>query len=254
MHPQVLTAPEQLELFVQQALQKNIGEICVTDHMPLSISHAHDRLPHGSVGKYCARIRELAKRYEERIKIKCGIEIDYHPRALREIECVLEQGEFDYVLGSSHLHVFVKNYSDYTRNGFARAALENAIMAANSGLFHAITHPDMYRFVFEDQKRFPLVDDGYRAELHWDLFEELFEAVKRNGMYLEINPHLAEQKENLSFTYPEMQVAQWALRSGVRFSYGSDAHQPRSVGALLEELEAHPIYGQGLRQWESEVP
>ena len=251
MHPQVLTQPLQFEAFVQQALQKNIAEICVTDHMPLSLSHATDRLPRGKVGEYCARVRELASRYEGQISIKCGIEIDYHPSVLGEIEDVLAQGDFDYILGSSHLHVFVKNYTEYSRNSFAHAALENSILAANSGLFHAISHPDMYRFVFQNPARFPLKDDGYRAELHRDLFEELFSAAAQKKVYLEINPHLAEHECSLDFMYPEAQVAQWALQSGVRFSYGSDAHKPSSVGAYLDELEAHPVYGKALKEWES---
>ena len=110
LHPMVLQCPERLDWFVERAKQKNIGEICVTDHMPLSLSNAPDRIPSGQVREYCARVRELAKRYEGTIKIRCGIEIDYHPSARAEIERVLDEGDFDFVLGSSHMHIFLKEF------------------------------------------------------------------------------------------------------------------------------------------------
>lgn len=61
IHPTILRKPEQFALFVENALSKNIEEICVTDHMPLSISNASDRIPKGMVGDYCRAVQEMAK-------------------------------------------------------------------------------------------------------------------------------------------------------------------------------------------------
>lgn len=251
MHPTVLTAPERFDAFVSMALKKGIGEICVTDHMPLSISRASDRLVREGIADYCARVRELARRYEGQIRIKCGIEIDYHPSVISEIEYVLGEGDFDYILGSSHMHVFVKDMNGLTYNDFARLAIENSILCAQSGAFDTLSHPDMFRFAFTNAKRFPLTDDGYAPEKHADLWSELLDTVKEKGMRLEINPHLAE-KHGMEFVYPMPTVVEWALQRGIGFTYGSDAHAPESVGALIDELEAHPIYGRAIRLWESE--
>lgn len=250
MHPTVITNPERTDDFVRQALSLGIGEICLTDHMPLRISKASDRLPHGTVKEYCRRVREAAKRYEGILTIRCGIEIDYHPSARDEIEAVLDEGDFDYVLGSSHLHVFVRDMERYTYNDFAEMALENSVRAAETGWFDTISHPDMFRFAFRNAKRFPLVDDGYDPRLHRASFEALFEAVKKQGMRLEINPHLAESTGDPSLVYPEPVVTEWALEAGVAFAYGSDAHRSESVGAMLDVLEAHSVYGAALKQWE----
>ena len=253
MHPTVLKAPERFEQFAQTALANGIDEICVTDHMPLSISHAKDRLERGSIQAYCARVRALSRQYEGRLSIKCGIEIDYHPSVTGEIEEVLAAGDFDYVLGSSHMHVFLKDYPNYTQNDFAAAALENAIQAAQTGWFSAISHPDMYRFAFEKPERFPFSAGGYDVLRHKALITELLQSVKQGGMYLEINPHLAVDKQDLFYTYPQAEIAAWAQETGVRFSYGSDAHTPDHVGALLPELEAHPLYGKALAAWEESI-
>ena len=251
MHPTVLKAPELFARYAQTALANGIDEICVTDHMPLSISRAKDRLERGSVRAYCARVRELAKQYEGRLSVKCGIEIDYHPSVTDEVDEVLEAGEFDYILGSSHMHLFIKDFASYSRNDFAALALENALRAVQSGKFSALSHPDMYRFAFLRPDRFPLVDDGYDVLRHKDLIDELLQAVKQKGMYLEINPHLAADKGDLLYTYPQVQILEWALARDVRFSYGSDAHVPEHVGVLLRELERHPVYGKALADWEN---
>ena len=252
MHPTVLKTPERFELFVKEALRKNIGEICVTDHMPLSLSHAKDRLERGRVRDYCARVRELAEAYADCISIKCGIEIDYHPSVRSEIEEVLGEGSFDFILGSSHIHIFEKeNCARYTYNDFAALALENSIRAAESGWFDALSHPDMFRFTFERPDRFPLIVEEYTPARHRALWDALFAAVNKSGAYLEINPHLAEDKRDLFYTYPQDSVVEWALEAGVKFSFGSDAHKPESVGAYLDELEVHPVYGGALAAWES---
>ncbi len=253
MHPTVLKAPGRFDLFVQKALACGIGEICVTDHMPLSISGAKDRIRAGEVKNYCRRVRELAEKYEGILRIKCGIEIDYHPSALAEIESVLEDGTFDFILASSHMHVFIGDFENYTFSDFAKAALENSLKAAETGWFHALSHLDMYRFAFENPHRFPLIKNAYSPEMNECLIKELLDTVVRRGMFLEINPHLAEAKQDLSFVYPAEPIARWALEKNVQFSYGSDVHNPDSVGVYLEVLENHPVYGKALKQWEDEV-
>ena len=252
MHPNILRKPEQFNLFIENALKRNIKEICITDHMPLSISNASDRIPHGKVYEYCQAVREMAKKYEHAITIKCGIEIDYHPSAISEVERVLEEGDFDFILASSHMHIFIKDYQNYTFNDFSSAAIENSIKAAETGWFNAISHLDMYRFAFENRERFPLVEDEYNILNHKFLIDNLFDAMNKRGVLLEINPHLAESKQSIEFTYPEKTIVEWALEKGLRFSYGSDAHKPNSVGAYLDELENDLVYGKAISTWEKD--
>ena len=76
--------------------------------------------------------------------------------------------------------------------------------------------------------------------------------IKENGMRLEINPHLAESKKDMSFIYPQDIITKWAIDMGVMFTYGSDAHKPTSVGALLDELETGALYGVAIKRFEDE--
>ena len=252
IHPTIIQHPERFDAYVQQALAKGIQEICVTDHMPISVSNAPDRIPDGMVKNYCSKVRELARRYEGIISVKCGIEVDYHPSAMAEIKAVLDDGEFDYILGSSHMHLFYGEMEKHTWNEFAHSALENVLMAVESGLFDAVPHLDMYRWVFGLPQRFPLIRDEYTAEKHIKLIDQILTGIGETGMYLEINPHLAERDNDINRVYPEKCIVEKALEKGVRFCYGSDAHAPASVGAMLDQLREDPVYGKALAGWEAD--
>ena len=255
MHPTVIQNPARFDEFAQVAIDRHIEEVCITDHMPLSVSDAADRIYAGRVADYCRAVREAAKRWEGRLKVKCGIEIDFHPDFMDEINAVLDAGEFDYILASSHMHVFLtpEQQSRYTWDEFAEMALENLSRAVDTGLFSAVAHFDMYRWCFTVPDRFPLIPSEYDAEKHMHLIKPLLEKIAEKDLRMEINTNLAVKHEgDLRWMYPEESILKMALDMPIRFSYGSDAHRPQNVGILLDELEAHPVYGRALAKWENE--
>ena len=93
-------------------------------------------------------------------------------------------------------------------------------------------------------------NDGYDIHNHMDIVDEIMRSMKEKNLYMEINPHFAEGQNNVEFTYPEATIVGKALKYGLRFSYGSDAHVSGSVGAMLNELREHAVYGKAIRSWE----
>ncbi len=251
LHANILNEPEKYSGFIDAAIKNGVEEICFTDHMPFSLSDAPDRIPHGRVRDYCRRIGEIKEQYNGIISVKCGIEIDFHPSVSDEIKSVLDAGDFDFILGSTHMHTFVPDHSKHTFNELAAMAIENSCLSVESGLFDAVSHFDMYRFVFENPQRFPFIDDGYDV-LKFEKEIKLFlKSLAEKNMLLEINPHLAETKKDFSFIYPQEMIVKWALDAGCRFSYGSDAHHCADVGAMLGDIRKHKIYGAALETWET---
>jgi histidinol-phosphatase (PHP family) len=247
LHPSLVSAPQNFDAFAWKAIERGFQEICITDHMPTSCSTASDRIKAGRVSDYCQAVKELSRQYEGQLRIKCGIEIDYDPAYLGEIEDVLSAGEFDFVLGSVHLHVCRPGLFDgkTTHNEYARKCLEITSQAARSGFFHAIAHFDFFRWVFTQPKRFPLADDGYSCQAHWPLIHETLDSIRKAGLLLEVNP-----QKNM---FPQKEIATLALKKDLRFYYGSDAHSAQDVGMLYEELLGDPVYSQALWKWESET-
>lgn len=251
IHPQVIKDMANFDAFANKAVEAGITEVCITDHMPLDGTGANDRIPQGMVHKYCEDVRKIAEKYNGTLAVKCGIEIDYHPSIEEDVYKALNEGEFDYVLGSSHLHVLseidIFGHSK-THNGYASAMLENTLSAAKTGLFDCIAHIDMYKWIFSNPERFPLENDGFSENIHSELIEAVLNEIKAKGMFLEINPHFATSTGNISNTYPSVSIVSLAMEKGIKFNYGSDAHTPHHVGIMLEELANHPVYGRALKE------
>ena len=256
IHPQIIKGQEYFDAFAAQAIAKGLDEICVTDHMPLSTVQAGDRIPAGRVEDYCRAVREAARSYEGKLSVKLGIEIDFHPDYLDEIDAVLRAGRYDYVLGSVHLHLNGQ-WNTFSRlstyNEYVDETLKQTVRAAQCGRFSALAHIDLYRWVFTQPKRFPLKDDGYSFEKHWSCYDKALNAIRDEGLRLEINPHFAIPTNDAEITYPEPDIIKMALKKGLRFSYGSDAHFAEQVGGLLSVLETHPVYGPAIRKWEEDA-
>ena len=70
------------------------------------------------------------------------------------------------------------------------------------------------------------------------LIKEVLCGIKDKGMRLEINPHLAEAKKDLSFIYPQDTVTKWAIDMGIMFTYGSDAHKPAELSRAMTNFKA----------------
>jgi len=247
IHMNILKKPETVDEFVETAIAKGFEEICITDHMPLRRSGAFDRIPAGSVGEYCEAVGLLAERYSGRIVIKTGIEIDHHPEVIAEIEEVLKQGSFDYVIGSTHMHLF--GYREGMRfSEFVERSYKNVQDAVKTGYYDTVSHINMYRWVLSRTNRFPFEDDCGNDPYFAELIEETLLSIKKSGMKLEINPHYATATGDLKDMYPSERILLKAIDFGVDFIFGSDAHSPDQVGDLYERLVEHPVYSRVLEK------
>jgi len=183
-----------------------------------------------------------------------GIEVDYHPHYLPEIEAVLKAGDFDWILGSTHLNVgqFPIYQDPKTRFAYARVSLVNNLKVVCVGFFHVLTHFDKYKGDFLRDAQLSNLTDPYVMEEHLPLIEQILDAMAEHGVRLELNPNLAFGMGDVDLTYPQQEILTMAMQKGIRFTYGSDAHKPEHVGRLLDALRNHPVYGIAIRQWEEE--
>ncbi len=240
MHPNILKRPEQADLFINRAIELGFCEICFTDHMPFSVTgDEHDRIPFGKISRYCEAVEEKAHLFRDKISIKTGIEIDFHPTCTDEIEQVLCSGRFDYVLGSSHLNIsgFGIDFKNTTQTEFAKMVLENYLCAAKSGLFSAVSHLDIYRCVFNDAKNYPLIPDGYTFTRCEPLIREIFAYLETNNIFLEINAAPLYKRFDTLGPYPEKKILELAKEYDLKYAYGSDAHTYDKLGFGYDEIK-----------------
>ena len=240
MHPNLLKKPWQGREFIEHAIELGFREIVFTDHMPFTVTgDEHDRIPFGKVGEYCAEVKRLSEEYADRIRILTGIEIDYHPDCTSEIEEILSAGEFDVILGSTHLDIkgFHVPFEKLTRGEFARLVLENYLAAAKSGYFHVITHLDVYRWIFDMPEKFPLKDDAYTWRDCEGLIREIFSVMEEKNIALEINAAPFYKGFGDVGAYPERGILALSREYSLPYVYGSDAHFADKVGYAYGEFE-----------------
>ena len=111
--------------------------------------------------------------------------------------------------------------------------------------------PELYPHVFEVCS-FDQLPDRYAMEDHMPVIEKILNEMADRKVHLEINPALAFALQDHSLFYPQQEIMEMAIRRGVRFTYGSDAHRPEHVGRMLDELRSHPVYGGPIAVWEAE--
>lgn len=89
-------------------------------------------------------------------------------------------------------------------------------------------------------------------EKYRPLVEKILDTLRDEGVRLELNSHRLTKTGDFNDMWPENWIVESALEKGVKFSFGSDAHQAPAVGAYLPELREHSLYGKAIAQWENE--
>ena len=243
MHPQIIKGAERFDAFADVAIQKGIKKVCITDHMPLIGSTLSDRIPEGKVKEYCRIGKAIKEKYDGILEVKLGIEVDWHPTIRDQVEEVLSQGEFDFIIGSSHLHA-IKTIPFFdghlTQDDYIELMLENTVSAAESGYFDSIAHIDMYKWIFLKPDRFPMKTSSHDERTHESSIKQTLGAIKDNGLLMEVNSHLTLMEGGE--LYPSEYITSLAKEMGLDFYFGSDAHKPEEVGTQIDYVRNHPLY------------
>lgn len=142
-----------IEDYCRSATEKNIKEICFTNHfiaknvLPL-IDFRVEKIP-----EYIKDVESNRKRFN--LTIKAGLEVDYWKSEHRIIEGILNEYQFDFILGCVH---FIDDYvisgtkedaAEFFKNKtmleIYRTYFMRVIETVESGLFDVLAHPDYIR-------------------------------------------------------------------------------------------------------------
>jgi histidinol-phosphatase (PHP family) len=221
---------EAVERFVDVAPRRGIDEIGFTEH----VYYFEETRSLWSVPYHLERCRYPFEPYVEAVveakrrghPVKLGIEVDFVPGREDETREVLAPYPWDYVLGSIHF------LDDAGINGepslIEEVGVEEAwrryydalVLAARSGLFDALAHPDLVRM--------------YGPEIPWDWgavvdgLEGICLEVSSSGLH---KPH--------GKLYPNPDLLREARARGRPITLASDAHVPETLGRDLDRAIDH---------------
>jgi len=223
--------------YAEAAWAAGLRRIVFTDHGPFDdgFDQVHRMRPE-ELGAYHEEILALAGEWRGRLDIGAGLELDWLEGYGERIRAAAAARPWDLLLGSVHFvpapggWEFIIRCAPEREPRVLEAYWRAWGEAAASGLFHVMSHPDVYRAI--DRAPLPGERDHARRAL---------DRAARAGVAVECNTSLRRKGE--STIYPAPWLLEEILARGMPLTSASDAHRPESVGGdfrLLREIARDP--------------
>ncbi|MGH2906830.1 MAG: histidinol-phosphatase HisJ family protein [Solirubrobacterales bacterium] len=228
--------PENVDRYRAVAEEAGIAELGVSEHIhrfadalriwdhPYWQENAIDDL-----GRYVDFVRGETD-------LKLGIEMDYVAGREDRIETVLDEHEWDYVVGSVHfLAQAAIDWDKYdiwkersSPEEIWREYFETLAAAARTGMYDIMAHPDLVKY-WGKERPAPERDPRF-------FYEPAVEAFAEAGVAVEIST--AGLRKPVGEIYPAPAFIEMCVDAGLPFALSSDAHEPMNVGHGYEQAVA----------------
>ncbi|MCY4146040.1 MAG: histidinol-phosphatase [Chloroflexi bacterium] len=217
--------------YADQAQRVGLRGITFTCHSPMPFGwNPKPRMAIHELPQYLDMVARARDEYAERVDVRLGLESDYLPGFEGWLDKLHRRAQFSYILGSVHPQTdeYKQLYlQGKTRLEYEASYFENLALAAESGLFDCLSHPDIVKIVHPAQ---------YKYADHSAVICRSLDRIARAGTAMELNTsglHKAYRQLNPG---PEM-LSEMALR-GIPVVLGSDAHDAHRVGADFDKALA----------------
>ena len=218
------------EEYAQVAFDRRLRGHTVTCHNPMPNGYYSDvRMAADEFETYLDAVRRAQAVWEGRVDVRLGLECDYFPGYERWLEQQVTSVDFDYVLGS--IHPACDEFNAKFWNGdavqFQRAYFEQLAVAAETGFFDCLSHPDLVKN--------QVSESWYPEQILGDIRRAL-DRISVTGIAMELNTSGANKKIREMNPFPEM-LREMHTR-GIPVVVGSDAHAPTRVGDRFDQALA----------------
>lgn len=217
----------QPEEYAAAAEKRGLKGIIVTCHNPANDGWSpHVRMRLDQFEDYVAMVERARQAWAGRIDVRLGLESDYAPGMEAWLEELHGLAELHHVLGSVHpdLPQYKERYFSGDIVEFQKTYFEHLAMAAETGLFDTISHPDLIKNTYPQQWDQAKLLDHIRACL---------DRIAAAGTAMELNTSglqkaIREMNPNPTMLY-EMRLRH------IPVVVGADAHKPDRVAADFEQ-------------------
>ncbi|WP_226656265.1 histidinol-phosphatase HisJ [Pseudalkalibacillus hwajinpoensis] len=247
---------DQLEEYVEAALQAGYKGMTFTEHAPLP-KRFIDPVPNKDSGmewevvhSYFNSIQQLKEKYRGLIEINSGLEVDYVEGYEEDTKQLLDSiGPYlDDAILSVH---FIKQGDEYTCVDYSPETFNDLVHSLGSiETVHKKYYETVLKSVYSNlgnfkptrmghitlvnkfQKKYP-----FKNEFNTEI-TSILDAIKEMGYSLDYNG-AGTVKPLCGEPYPSDQVVQEALKREIPLVYGSDAHSAKGIGQGADRLITH---------------
>jgi len=196
--------------------------VIITCHCPLPNQHSEwVRMRPDEYTRYHELIAAAREEFAGRVDVRAGLESDYFPGVESWLEELHAREPLNHVLGS--VHPQLPEYEDeyYTGDAFAfqQTYFEHLAMAAETGLFDTLAHPDLIKNMVGSEWRWSLIQP-YVAEA--------LDRIAATGVAMELNT--SGRYKAVPEMNPSPSILAMMLERDIPVVIGADAHVPYRVG------------------------
>lgn len=220
--------------YAKRAQESGFKIITFTEHCPLPAGFGKHGMTEAELEEYITSALELREEFTS-MQIMLGLEVDYHPEIMDYMERMINIYSFDFIIGSIHMHTpgYTQLIKGKSFDRIVIEALELTQQAVLSGLFDSIAHLDFFRQLI-DPVCFGQFTGTYRPEKHRDRIMNLLALLEKKQICLDVNS--SGLRKSFSQIMPCPEILKWAADFELTYSFGSDAHDVRYVGAGYKEV------------------
>jgi histidinol-phosphatase (PHP family) len=236
------------EDYITMALDLGFHTLGFSSHAPVPFKNNFAIKDEAKLLDYCHTVERLREKYQGRISVMLGLELDYISGISNDFREIKEKCHLDYTIGSVHLvrngnndglwfidGPKVESYDSGLRdvfNGDVRAAINAYYHQVNTmiltqkpdiiGHFDKIKMHNRGRYFGEDEP-------WYR-----ELVMQLVDVIKRTGTVVEVNTRGIYKKRS-SDLYPGKWILEILREQKIPLTLSSDAHRPDEINGYYKE-------------------
>lgn len=221
-----------MEDTIVSAIQKGFKEICFTEHLDYDYPDPEFTFDL-DLPAYEKQIRSLQAKYQDKIKIRKGIEVGVQPHVLEDYEKVLTEETFDFIICSLH----VSDKKDLHNGDFFKGrTIEVAHEYFYQDLLYCVKNFKSYSILghLDLVKRYKTLD--VNRDFH-EIIREIFKVIIPEGKGIEINT--SGYRYGLTHHLPSPDILKlYYDMGGEIITLGSDSHVASTVGRHFDECIA----------------
>jgi histidinol-phosphatase (PHP family) len=220
-----------MESYVKQAVNIGLQEICFLDHLIVSGDGIKNSMCPQEVGLYFQAVQKFKYQYQKQIKIRVGLEVDFHPDQVDRIQEIIKPFSFDVIGSSIHFAGGMNIVSRREKTAFSEMEFENVCMQYLEEMNHMLDYEyfDVICHLDVIKKFHTILPDKIVEK-----FDEILSKIRYKNLTVEVNTsgknHPAQE------IYPGLDLLKRCLNKGIEITLASDAHHPEKVGQYNSQV------------------